>query len=154
MATDAQSNWLLPSRRSSLVAGAFASVILTIGASCGSTTRRTQAVRVGDVESGDAAWYGGRWHGRRTASGAPFDRRALTAAHPTLPFGAIVRVTNRATNRSVRVQINDRGPYGSANRIIDVSEAAARRLGMLAAGIAPVTVEIVRLPRRARRLTR
>ena len=95
---------------------------------------------------GQAAWYGGRWHGRQTASGVPLDRRAMTAAHATLPFGTIVRVTNLANQRSVRVQINDRGPAATGKRIIDVSEAAARRLGMLRQGIVPVTVEIIRIP--------
>lgn len=102
--------------------------------------------QVGDVQRGSAAWYGGELHGRPTASGEPFDKDGFTAAHRTLPMGATVRVTHVKSGRSVVVRINDRGPYGKRRRIIDVSEAAARELGFLAAGISQVTVEVLTLP--------
>ncbi len=120
---------------------------LTIAfAGCGGAAANTRP-RKGQLQRGKASWYGKKWHGRKTASGEPFDRRKLTAAHKRLPFGTIVRVTNLRNRRSVRVRINDRGPY-IKGRIIDVSEAAARRLKMLRAGVVPVKIEIIRVPRR------
>ncbi|MBI2769440.1 MAG: septal ring lytic transglycosylase RlpA family protein [Burkholderiales bacterium] len=80
-----------------------------------------------------ASWYGPRFHGRRTASGEVFNMHALTAAHPNLPFGSVVRVTNLDSGRSVDVRINDRGPH-VRQRIIDLSRAAAGALGLLDAG--------------------
>jgi rare lipoprotein A len=95
------------------------------------------------AQRGYASWYGGKFHGRRTASGERFDKRRLTAAHRTLPFGTRVRVTNLANGRVVIVQINDRGPFGGRGGIIDLSEAAARRIGMIASGRVRVTVEVL-----------
>lgn len=88
------------------------------------------------VAEGWASYYGKQWAGQRTASGELFDPEALTAAHRLLPFGAQVRVTNLRNGRSVVVRINDRGPHVSG-RIIDVSYAAARALGMVRSGTAP-----------------
>jgi rare lipoprotein A len=96
-------------------------------------------------QRGKAAWYGGRFHGRKTASGERFSKNKLTAAHRKLPFGTVVRVTNEKNGRSVEVRITDRGPYGGG-RIIDLSEAAAREIGMLGAGVARVRIEIVAEP--------
>src|SRR5215813_1199118 len=93
-------------------------------------------------EVGVASWYGGRLHGRRTASGGRFDQNGLTAAHRSLPFGTQVRVTNLDSGGSVIVTITDRGPY-ARGRIIDVSRAAARHLGMLRTGTAHVRIESV-----------
>jgi rare lipoprotein A (peptidoglycan hydrolase) len=94
---------------------------------------------VGDIiASGIASWYGRAWRGRRTSSGVPYDETALTAAHPWLPIGTRVRVTVEDTNQSVIVIINDR--QGSAKRVIDLSEAAARELGILGRGVARVTL--------------
>lgn len=95
-----------------------------------------------DNMSGVAAWYGSKFAGRRTASGQRFNPAALTAAHPTLPFGTRVKVTNQKNQRSVVVTINDRGPT-SPGRIIDVSLAAAKRLGFVRAGLTEVTLEVV-----------
>ena len=81
------------------------------------------------LASGIASWYGGRFHGRKTASGEAFDMDALTAAHPKLPFGSWVRVHNPVNGLSVDVRINDRGPF-IKRRIIDLSRAAARALGV------------------------
>lgn len=91
-------------------------------------------------QEGIASWYGPEFEGKPTASGEVFDSRLLTAAHPTLPFGTVVLVTNAQNGRSVAVRVNDRGPFVPA-RIIDVSKAAAERLDMVATGTAPVVVE-------------
>src|SRR5690606_4269863 len=84
---------------------------------------------------GRASYYSSRLHGRRTASGEPYDESDMTAAHPSLPFGSRLCVTNLFNGRSTTVRVNDRGPFVGA-RIIDVSLAAARELGMLRAGTA------------------
>lgn len=97
---------------------------------------------VGDEMQGTAAWYGGKFSGRRTASGKRFNPNALSAAHRTLPFGTKVKITNMSNDRSVVVTINDRGPTSHA-RIIDVSRAAAKKLGFQRAGLTEVTLEIV-----------
>lgn len=88
-------------------------------------------------EVGLASWYGAQFHRRRTASGELFDMRALTAAHPTLPFGSRVCVRSQITGRSVVVRINDRGPH-TRNRVIDLSRGAAEALGMIGLGLKPV----------------
>ncbi|OBV12327.1 Rare lipoprotein A [Erythrobacter dokdonensis DSW-74] len=92
--------------------------------------------------TGTASYYGRKFHGRRTASGETFDMGAMTAAHRTLPFGSLVRVTNPANGRSVTVRINDRGPF-SRGRVIDVSRAAAEELGLITRGHAPVALELI-----------
>ncbi len=94
------------------------------------------------ASDGLASYYGRGFHGRPTASGQRFDRQALTAAHRTLGFGTKVRVTNARNGRSVVVTINDRGPF-VRGRIIDLSQAAAGKIGMLSAGVAPVRLELV-----------
>ena len=97
-----------------------------------------------EVQEGYAIWYGGKWHGRRTASGERFDKRAMTAAHRTLPMGTRVRVVNALDDRQVVVRINDRGPWGKdRSRIIDVSQAAAVKLGFGGRGSIPVRVEVL-----------
>lgn len=97
---------------------------------------------VGQRESGRIAWYGGRFAGRRTASGQRFDPGALTMAHRTLPFGTRVKVTNTANGKSVVLRVNDRGPT-QPDRVGDVSREAARRLGMLKSGLAEAELEVV-----------
>lgn len=94
---------------------------------------------------GLASWYGGVFNGRRTASGEVFDMYAMTACHPTLPFGSLVRVVNRRNHRSVVVKITDRGDLGHQGRVIDLSYGAADRLGMTWAGIARVDLEVLSL---------
>jgi rare lipoprotein A len=98
--------------------------------------------RVISTARGSASYYGHRFHGRKTASGERFDMHAFTAAHRTLAMGTHVRVTNLDNGRKVVVRINDRGPFHS-RRIIDVSYAAARELGMLGTGVAPVKLEVL-----------
>jgi|GEM_PF-568405 len=99
-----------------------------------------------ELGAGVASWYGPRFYGRRTASGERFDRDALTAAHKTLPLGALVLVSNPRTGKQVVVRINDRGPY-LGNRILDLSEAAARALGLKARGSDWVVMNEVLPPR-------
>jgi rare lipoprotein A len=91
-------------------------------------------------QRGVASWYGRRFHGQKTASGEAYDMYAMTAAHPTLPIPSYVRVTHLASGRSVVVRVNDRGPF-HASRIIDLSYAAAYKLGFVQAGSAQVEVE-------------
>lgn len=100
----------------------------------------------GHAMRGKASWYGRAHHGKKTASGRPFNMFALTAAHRSLPFGTRLRVFHEASGRSVDVVIDDRGPY-IRGRIIDLSKHAAERLGILHAGIAEVRLE--RLPLRS-----
>ena len=93
------------------------------------------------AETGTASWYGS-WHqGRLTASGERFNARAFTAAHRTLPFGTIIRVTNLATGEMVKVRVNDRGPY-IRGRTLDLSAAAAKALGITKDGVARVRIEM------------
>jgi rare lipoprotein A len=92
-----------------------------------------------NVYRGLASWYG---EAQMTASGERFNKHAMTAAHRSLPMGTHVRVTNARNGKSVVVRINDRGPYGRA--MIDLSEAAAKQLDMIEAGVVPVTLEVVK----------
>jgi rare lipoprotein A len=116
------------------------SLLVLAAAGCGRGARpapKGQTASSAKVERGLASWYGGKFHGRRTASGETFDKNDLTAAHRTRPFGSCVRVHNVGNGRWVEVRINDRGPF-SGKRVIDVSEAAARRLDMVEAGLAKI----------------
>jgi rare lipoprotein A len=99
-----------------------------------------------EVQVGDATWYGGKLAGHRTANGERFDPKQMTAAHRTLPLGTWVDVTRVDTGQRVRVRINDRGPFGHEERVIDLSRAAAAKLGMLKAGVARVEVRVVSGP--------
>ena len=95
-----------------------------------------------ELERGHASWYGPRFQGRRTASGERYDKYALTAAHKTLPFGTVVRVSNLLVpGREVDVRINDRGPFVTG-RVIDLSQAAAEALGLLALGVMEVSLTV------------
>ena len=115
--------------------------MLALVAACGGRqARHATPVHHGSAMTGMASWYG---EAQMTASGERFDKHKMTAAHRTLPLGTLVRVTNQRNGRSVVVRINDRGPYGHG-RIIDLSEAAARKLDMIDAGVAPVTLEVVK----------
>ena len=97
-----------------------------------------------EEQIGIASWYGPGFHGKRTASGEVFDMHAHTAAHRTLPFGAVVRVTRLDTGASTVVRINDRGPFVEG-RIIDLSNAAARDLDMVRTGLARVRIDVMHL---------
>jgi rare lipoprotein A len=98
--------------------------------------------RPGAMQEGLASWYGAPYHGHATASGERYDQEGLTAAHRSLPFGTMIRVTNLANGRSLVLRVNDRGPF-LASRIVDVSRRAARDLGFLGAGSAPVRLEVL-----------
>jgi rare lipoprotein A len=103
---------------------------------------RTDYFPEGDIQTGIASWYGGEFHGRLTSSKEVFDMNDLTAAHNTLPLGSQVAVTNLETGQSVIVRINDRGPFAK-NRVIDLSYAAARAIGLIGPGTAPVRIEVL-----------
>lgn len=93
-------------------------------------------------ETGIASWYGRDFHGKSTANGERYNMYGMTAAHKTLPLGTIVRVTNRNNGKSIVVRVNDRGPFVSG-RVIDLTKTGAEKIGMLAAGTAPVRVEAI-----------
>ena len=101
------------------------------------------AARAAFTQTGLASWYGHEFSGRRTSSGARFDPMRLTCAHRTLPLGTRLLVTSQETGRSVVVTVNDRGPYAGPDRIIDLSSAAATRLGMVKTGLNAVIVQRV-----------
>lgn len=114
----------------------IASTLLIMLSACG-TSKSTFS------QSGQGSYYADKFAGRPTASGAPYRPGKLTAAHNTLPFGTKIRVTNTRTGRSVKVVVNDRGPHVKG-RIVDVSKKAARKLGLIDAGVAPVQLKVVR----------
>jgi rare lipoprotein A len=125
------------------------SLTVVLLAACGGgarkarTTGKPRPVSMADgVQEGLATWYGGSLHGKPTASGEPFNKHGMTAAHRKLRFNSRVRVTNKRNGKSVEVRINDRGPYGRA--VIDLSEAAARKLDMIDAGVVPVRIELMK----------
>ena len=97
------------------------------------------------LEVGMASYYARKFHGRPTASGEPYDENALTAAHPHLPFGTLLKVKSLKNHRTVVVRVNDRGPF-IKGRIVDVSRAAARRLGMVQDGLMRVEVTLAESP--------
>lgn len=101
--------------------------------------------RIGETETGIASWYGVPYHGRRSANGEIYDMEKLTAAHRTLPFDTWLEVTNLTNNKRVDVRITDRGPFVHG-RIIDLSLAAARQLGMVGPGIVRVRIKVIRKP--------
>jgi rare lipoprotein A len=109
------------------------------------TAPKTARERRADKLHGIASWYGGVFNGRRTASGEVFDMNAMTACHPTLPFGTVVRVVNLSNKRSVVVRITDRGDLVEEGRIIDLSYGAAQELAITKAGLAKVDLEVISL---------
>lgn len=98
------------------------------------------------VETGIASWYGAPYHNRRGSNGEVYDMNAMTAAHRTLPLGSIVRVTNLDSGQSAIVRITDRGPF-IEGRIIDLSQAAAKQIGLVRRGTGRVRVEVLKTPR-------
>jgi len=107
--------------------------------SMGEVAVEAQPVDDMEIARGLASWYGARFRGRVMADGQPFDPKALTAAHRTLPIGSLVRVRNLSTGQEVVVRINDRGPH-VRGRLIDLSRAAAAQLGLLNSGVAAVVL--------------
>ncbi len=120
---------------------ALATLLILLIAGCGAHRHRYEAPRPGFVERGMASWYGPQFDGRPTASGEIFDMHALTAAHRELALGTVVDVKNLENGRTVRVRINDRGPF-VRGRILDLSYGAAQALGMVEAGLARVEIQV------------
>ncbi|HEX9819559.1 MAG TPA: septal ring lytic transglycosylase RlpA family protein [Methylomirabilota bacterium] len=112
------------------------------GCSTATSTRARTPFSPGLTQTGRASWYGQPHHGRITASGERFDMHALTAAHPTLPFGTRLRVVNLSNDREIEVRVNDRGPW-IRGRILDLSYAAARALHAVEAGVIPVRLIVL-----------
>jgi len=112
--------------------------IIIIFASCA----ENDTIKSIDLGEGVASWYGPGFHGNKTANGEKYDMYGYTAAHRWLQFGSIVKVTNLSNNLSVKVRINDRGPYHK-NRIIDLSKSAAKEIDLLESGIAKVKIELI-----------
>ena len=119
---------------------------LLLAAGCSPVRRprvaATAPVPPSNVQEGIASWYGPGFHGKRTSSGERFDQYDFTAAHRTLPLGSWVVVTNKTNGRSIQVYVNDRGPY-IQGRVIDLSYAAARAIGMLGPGTVPVRIVVL-----------
>ena len=130
-----------PRHRSPRVLYACATLLALAG--CGG--RPKPALTPGASETGIASYYASSLAGRPTASGERYDDRALTAAHRTLPFGTVARITNLENGRQVEVRINDRGPYVKG-RIVDVSRRAAELLDFVRAGLARVRLEVLGVP--------
>jgi len=103
---------------------------------------KSSSVPSGKSYTGKASFYGGKWHGRKTANGEIYNQNSMTAAHKTLPFNTKVKVTNLNNGKSVVLRINNRGPF-KKGRIIDVSVAAAKKLGMVKSGVVPAKVEVL-----------
>jgi rare lipoprotein A len=110
---------------------------------CRTTTPR-QTPKGQEILNGVASWYGEEFAGRTTANGEIFDPGQLTAAHRTLPFGTVLDITNPKTSQTVRVRVNDRGPY-IGGRVIDLSYAAAQKIGLIEPGIGNVQIAVVRM---------
>ena len=101
--------------------------------------------QVSHAQEGMASYYGSYHHGRKTASGERFNMHGLSAAHRTLPLGTVIRVTDLDTLNSTVVTVNDRGPY-HGNRILDLSQGAAKKLGMIKQGVSRVNIDVLKLP--------
>ena len=127
---------------SHVLALAMVTLLLQTKASLAQTSI-TSKTGVGTPETGIASFYSDAMQGKAVASGEKYDKDALTAAHRTLPLGTMVKVTNLKNNKSVVVKVNDRGPHGSNERIIDLSRRAAQELDMIQDGKAKVRVELV-----------
>jgi rare lipoprotein A len=126
-------------------ARAWAAAALVLATGCGPKHYRFPPAfvpKVGTVETGIASWYGPGYHGKRTSSGERFDQDALTAAHERYAFGTRVRVPLLSTGRTVTVRINDRLPR--RDRVIDLSRAAARQIGLIGPGTGRVRLEVIR----------
>jgi peptidoglycan lytic transglycosylase len=119
----------------------MAAAIATLVSAC-TIFRPSPPPVVGGRQEGIASWYGPGFHGRRTANGEIYDQYELTAAHPSLPLGSRVMVTSLVNGRSVEVRINDRGPF-VGGRVIDLSYASARVLGMIGPGTMPVRIDLL-----------
>ncbi len=131
---------LICGRLSFIILGGFASILLTLNG-CGAI-HNVQMSEFDKIQFGVASWYNNSFHGSKTSSGERYNKNDFTAAHRALPYGTIVKVINIKNGRSVYVRINDRGPH-KANRKIDMSYAAAKKIGMINDGIARVRLEVI-----------
>ncbi len=127
-------------RQTGSAAGALAACLLVTA--CSSLSKGEVSLDLGIKDRGVASWYGEAFHGKLTANGEVFDMHAYTAAHRKLPLGSVVRVMNLNNGKALQVRITDRGPY-VLGRMLDLSEAAARELGMVEAGTAVVQIEVI-----------
>ena len=118
-------------------------ILAAAGISLSACNRKVSVYSPSRYQTGLASWYGKKFQSKRTASGEKFDMQKLTAAHKTLPFNTLVLVENLKNGRTVRVRINDRGPFVEG-RIIDLSRKAAEKLGMIVDGVVPVRIEILK----------
>lgn len=126
-----------------------------VGATTEQLAQRYGKTRAVAVLRGTGSYYADKFAGRATASGAPYEPSGFSAAHRKLPFGTVLRVTRVDGGQVVYVRVTDRGPFGPRGRILDLSRAAADRLGMLRAGVVKLVVEVVELgPRKLRRRRR
>ncbi len=119
-------------------------IAVLVALAYGCTSTAPPAVPLPEMMNGVASWYGEEFAGRTTANGEIFDPLLLTAAHRTLPFGTVLDITNPATKQSVRVRVNDRGPY-IGKRVIDLSYAAAQKIGLIEPGIGFVEIALVKM---------
>jgi len=115
---------------------------LQIDESAGKTTPKASKPHRRWFQIGRASWYGGFFHGRTTANGETYDMNGLTCAHRSLPLGSLIRVTNLRNQKTVVVRVNDRGPVPD-DRVVDLSYGAAKSLGFVSKGLAPVRLELV-----------
>jgi rare lipoprotein A len=124
----------------------YAAISFLLIASVNSSNNNIKATSIAKLPvEGVASYYADQFHGRTTANGEIFDMNALTCAHPSLPFGTLLKITNLGNDKTVIVRVNDRGPYVDA-REIDLSLAAATQLGMISEGISPVKIELEASP--------
>ena len=121
--------------------GIVFTALIAFMSSCASST--PEFGRKGYTEEGKASYYSRKLQGRKMANGEPYRKGKLTAAHKTLPFGTKVKVTNLQTNKTVKVKITDRGPYVKG-RVVDLSEAAAKKIGSVKEGVVPVKLKVVK----------
>lgn len=136
-------NNLKPMKRLNFI---FIALILNLLVGCSSTLavdlEKTNGYSKSHELVGNASWYSNKFQGKRTASGERYNKNAYTAAHKSLPFGTIVRVTNTGNSKKVDVKINDRGPFVKG-RVIDLSQKAFEQIGNIKEGVAPVKIEII-----------
>lgn len=121
----------------------FLTLVLTLLAGCSSRSSGNRSNWVGYTQTGQATYYADKHQNLRTANGERFRQEQRTAAHPQIPFGSTVRVTNLSNGRSVVVRVNDRGPF-VRGRILDLSKSAFRSISSLSAGIIDVKIEVIR----------
>lgn len=123
---------------------AKAILAISLASFCSIGLAKTEQQDILDNQTGVASYFSDKFHGKRTASGEPYDKNDLTAAHATLPFGSVIHVVNLKNNQSVDVRINSRS-HPANKRLLDLSKQAAKELGFLQAGIAKVKITVLSL---------